>query len=190
MNNNDLKQSITFARASRIHAELIFKWLDEPHVKAFWDNSQAHRDDILIFMDGRKEPSDYFGGIITYWVGSVKDDPYCFLLTAPFKADEATPGIWKEHMAKNGRTYTIDFCIGNKAYLGEGLAAPTLKAFTDFFKKHVDHLANTFFIDPDESNLKAKHVYEKAGFKLVGEFVMEKGFFAGQKTLLMIKNMP
>lgn len=33
------------------------------------------------------------------------------------------------------------------------------------------------------------HIYKKAGFKMVGDFLMPTGVFAGQKTMLMIKNI-
>ena len=35
-----------------------------------------------------------------------------------------------------------------KDFLGRGLAAPTLKAFTEFFKVDVDATTDTFLIDP------------------------------------------
>lgn len=56
----------------------------------------------------------------------------------------------------------------------------------------IDPHADTFFIDPDDNNPRAQHVYEKAGFKLVGKFIAEKAFwdFTGDKTHLMVKKMP
>ena len=63
---------------------------------------------------------------------------------------------------------------------------PSLKQFIDFYHIEVDPKADTFFIDPDDANPRAKNVYEKAGFKLVGEFLMQDGAFKEQKTHLMI----
>ena len=45
---------ITFEKATDHHRQTIFSWLEEPHVKEFWDNSQEHKDDIINFLDGRK----------------------------------------------------------------------------------------------------------------------------------------
>ena len=90
---------------------------------------------------------------------------------------------------KHGHTYFIDFGIGNKEYLGKGLAAITLDGFVKFYKKEVDPLADTFFIDPDLSNPKAKHVYEKAGFVLKGNFEMISGFFKGNPSHLLVKQI-
>ncbi len=177
--------NICFEKASPQHQHIIFEWLQESHVKEFWDNSQEHKDDILNFIQGRKEPSGYFHDIFTYWVGLNEGAPFAFLLTSPIVADDECPEIWKIHLSKTGATHSIDFCIGNKKFLGKGLAAPTLKAFTEFFASSVDPRVDTFFIDPDENNPRARHVYEKAGFCDVGSFEMQKGFFKGKRSHLM-----
>lgn len=180
-----------FEKASAKHQAIIFQWLAEPHMQAFWDNSQEHKDDIINFIEGRKIPSTYFNGIFTYWVGSLSDEPFCFILTAEVKMEEALPLVWKEHLSKTGKTYSLDFGIGNTHFLGKGLAGATLNAFTEFFKKFIDGQTDTFFIDPDNNNPKAKHVYEKAGFKVVGEYQAAGKYwdFNADKTYLMVKKM-
>ncbi|MDF2577305.1 MAG: hypothetical protein K0S74_789 [Chlamydiales bacterium] len=176
-----------FGKALLKHKEIIFKWLDEPHMREFWDNSQEHRDDIVNFMEGRKESSTYFNGDFTYWIGSIDNQPFCFLMTAKVDCTDGYPLIWKEYLSNTGHTYSIDFGIGNKNFIGKGLAAPVLTSFIDFFRFQIDSKADTFFIDPDEKNPRAQHVYTKAGFQLVGDFIPEKGVFSGQKTCLMVK---
>lgn len=180
-----------FKKVNATHLEMIFQWLSLPHMLEFWDNSQEHKDDIINFIDGRKQPSNYFDGIFTYWIGFADEDPFCFVLTAEVKADDECPPIWKEHISKTGLTYTIDFGIGNPAYLGKGLAAPALDAFTKFFVRDVNSRVDTFFIDPDANNPRAKHVYAKAGFHEVGAFQSEKKYwdFSGEKTFLMVKKV-
>ena len=59
---------MTFKKVEFKHKDIIFAWLDSAHVKEFWDNSQAHRDDIINFMEGRKTHSPYFKGINDYWI--------------------------------------------------------------------------------------------------------------------------
>ena len=46
-----------FEKVTNAHLETIFSWLSEPHVMEFWDNTQAHKDDIVNFAEGRKTPS-------------------------------------------------------------------------------------------------------------------------------------
>ena len=62
---------IIFEKATTAHKEIIFSWLAEPHVHEFWDNTQGHKDDILNFMGGRKEPSNYCDGKYVYWIAGV-----------------------------------------------------------------------------------------------------------------------
>ncbi len=180
---------IHFEKVGAQHQKVIFEWLAEPHMQEFWDNSQEHKDDILNFIHGRKQ--HYFYGTTCYWIGSVDQHPFCFLLTDEILPSEVTERpLHKKHLSNTGRTICIDFGIGNKNFLGKGLAAPALKQFVDFYQKQVDPQADTFFIDPDDANPRAKHVYEKAGFSAVGEFLMQDGAFKAQKTHLMIKKLP
>lgn len=181
---------ITFEKASPAHRESIFEWLESPHVKEFWDNSPNHRDDILIFMNGRKEPSPYFDGIFDYWIGLVNNDPYCLVMTSeilPTQTDLSN--LWRSNLSKNGKTFSIDFMIGNQKYFGKGLAAPTLEAFTGFIQAKIDPSIDTFFIDPEESNERAKHVYEKAGFHCIADFHRDCNGEKDVRHFLMVKKV-
>jgi RimJ/RimL family protein N-acetyltransferase len=169
--------------------DVIYEWLEHSHVKEFWDNSQDFKDDLLIFINGRKSHSSYFNGIFTYWIGKTNGEPYCLVMTSEVVLNESLPQVWKDNISGSGKTYTIDFCIGNKNYLGKGLASLTLETFTKFFQKDIYCNADTFFIDPNENNPRAKHVYEKAGFEIVDTFDMGIGFFKGHKFLLMVKKL-
>lgn len=181
---------IQFEKATEKYQQAIFEWLEEQHMKEFWDNSQAHKDDILNFINGRKTPSSYFNGIFTYWIGLIEDQPYCLIMTGdydPFSEDLSS--LHRSHLSKTGNTISIDFGIGNTKFLGKGLAAPTLISFTKFYQTCVDQKTDTFFIDPNENNPRAQHVYEKAGFKLVGDFNENHGYFEGLRSLLMVKKL-
>jgi RimJ/RimL family protein N-acetyltransferase len=176
---------IHFEKATSKHQPIIFHWLDLPHMKEFWDNSQAHRDDILNFINGRKQ--QYFYGTTIYWVGYFGDQPFCFILSNPFLSTQEMTQLHRSHLSASGHTIGLDFGIGNIDFLGKGFAAPTLELFTAFYRKNIDPKADTFFIDPDQNNPRATHVYIKAGFEMAGEFMMEKGFFKGQKSCLLVK---
>lgn len=163
--------NISFTKASIEHREAVLKWLLEPHVQEFWDNSPEHRDDIIIFMEGRKQPSPYWDGMFDYWIGLVDGEPYCLLMTSEIFPDESTlPAVWKSYLSQTGKTFSIDFMIGNTKYLGKGLAGPTLDKFAYFIHEVVDQTIDTFFIDPSISNPRARHVYEKGGFETVATF--------------------
>lgn len=180
-----------FEKLTLKYKDVVFQWLAEPHMQEFWDNSQEHKDDIIIFMNGRQEPSNYFDGIFTYWIGFIDEEPFCIVLSAEENVDRPAPQIIHDNLSKNGTTYGLDFGIGNKEFLGKGLAAPALEAFVAFYKNKVDPRADTFFIDPDENNPRAQRVYEKAGFRWVGEFEQENKYwdFTSDKAYLMVKKI-
>ena len=185
--NQLAEKKITFSKAALKHKNIIFSWLDEPHVKAFWDNSQEHRDDILNFINNHKQT--YFGGISTYWIGQIGNEPYCLLITSQYLDNQELSQLHRKNLSQTGKTYSIDFTIGHKDYLGRGLAAPTLEVFTQFIHDQVDVSVDTFLIDPDVNNPRATHVYEKAGFKRVGDFKVDDGYFSGHHSLLMVKKI-
>jgi RimJ/RimL family protein N-acetyltransferase len=180
--------SITFEKATLEHEKLIFEWLEEPHMIEFWDNSQEHKDDILNFIYGRKQT--YFCGTTKYWIGCIDLEPFAFILSDQLLTEQTDlPDIYLKYMSKTNHNISLDFGIGNKDYLGQGLAAPTLVEFMEFYKNEIDPKATTYFIDPDLNNPRAKHVYEKAGFELVGDYDPELGAFVGQKSYLLVKNI-
>ena len=176
---------IHFQRANLTHQGLIFSWLEEPHMKEFWDNSQDHKDDILNFINGRKR--HYFYGTTNYFIGSIDDKPFCFILSDILKPEQELTDLHRKNLSPKGNTITLDFGIGNKEFIGKGLAAKTLEAFVNFYHNQIDPLADTFFIDPDEDNPRALHVYEKAGFESVGNFDVSDGAFKGHVSDLMVK---
>lgn len=180
--------NIAFTKLSCAHQQQVFEWLDKPHIKEFWDNSIEHRQDIVLFINGRQEPSPYADGIFTYWIGTINNDPYCLLMTSDMIDVPELPEYYRPYLASDGKTCSLDFMVGNDKYVGQGLAAPTLQAFMKFMK-NVDKSITRFIIDPEESNPRAKHVYEKAGFMVVDEFVSTKGTGKGLKHFLMVKDL-
>ena len=178
-----------FEKLNDSHKDVVFAWLDEPHVKEFWDNSPEHRADILNFINHRKESSPYFDGIFTYWLGFYEGTPYSFLMTSEVLPAPDLPKAWGEALSKTGKTYSIDFMIGSQDHFGKGLAASTLETFCTFIQEEVDSEVNVFIIDPAETNPRAKHVYEKAGFKVIAEFRRDFGDKKDVNHFLMLKEM-
>lgn len=117
--------NITFQKASTSYIDAIFIWLTEPHMMEFWDNSQEHKDDILNFIQGKTQT--YFAGTTKYWIGFIDKQPYAFVLSDILKKDqEYLSNAHLANMSKTWHTIALDFGIGNKEYLGRGLAAPAL----------------------------------------------------------------
>lgn len=162
-----------FLKASSKHQQEIFSWLAEPHVREFWDNTEAHREDILNFIGGRQTPSPYANGEYVYWVALQGTIPYALFMTLQEKDPDELPSLKHSYISKKGTTYTLEYMIGNPDYVGKGLGASTLSAFIEFFQQSVDPLADTFFIDPSIDNPRARRVYERAGFEHIDDYVMD-----------------
>ena len=167
-----MTDKITFEKATTAHKEIIFSWLAEPHVQEFWDNTQGHKDDILNFMDGRKEPSNYCDGKYIYWIALDSGKPYAMLMTICETIKDEIGELKLSHLSTTGHTYGLDYMIGSTEHIRKGYGAKTLIEFIDFFRDSFDKKADTFLIDPASDNPRAKRVYEKAGFKHVADFVM------------------
>ncbi len=162
---------LTFTKLTAAHKDTVLSWLTEPHVQEFWDTSTAHKNDILNFLEDRKTPSPYAQGRFVYWIGFQDDIPFSFIMTIQEFPDEPRAPLKEAHISKTGSTYALDYMIGSPTHVGTGLGASTLAAFLDFFKTHIDTTADTFWIDPEAANTKARHVYEKAGFIYKGDFI-------------------
>lgn len=179
---------ITFQKVSFEHKDTIFSWLTEPHILVSWDTTQGHKDDIINFMAGRKEPSTYCDGKYVYWIASMDGEPYAMLMSIQETSQDDIGSLKLSRRSKTGNTYGLDFMIGNPKYYGRGYGARTLIAFMDYFREYFDSKADTFLIDPAADNPKAKHVYEKAGFKHISDFTMEGDCSgAGKPHHLLIK---
>jgi RimJ/RimL family protein N-acetyltransferase len=62
---------------------------------------------------------------------------------------------------------TLDLFICDLNYLGRGIAVPMIK---EFLRSQFPHVKRVL-IDPEATNTRAIHVYQKVGFKIVGEFI-------------------
>lgn len=184
-----MKEDITFQKATVKDKEIIFSWLAEPHVREFWDNTQEHKNDILNFIQGRIECSSYCDGKYVYWIARVNKQPYAMLMTIQETVIDDIGDLKLSHLSTSGNTYGLDYMIGNTNYLGKGYGAYTLARFIDFFKNKIDVKADTFLIDPEVGNTRARNVYEKAGFRHVGDFIMQENCSgSGKLHHLLVKD--
>ena len=141
--NEESIMTLSFEKISPQHIDIIFAWLAEPFVREFWDNTQGHKNDILNFVNGRKEPSDYCDGKYVYWIARCDGHPFAMLMTIQETVKDHIDDIKLNHLSKTGHSYGIDYMIGNKSYFGKGYGARTLSEFLGFFRKDVDVLAES-----------------------------------------------
>jgi RimJ/RimL family protein N-acetyltransferase len=133
------------------HFELLFQWLQKPHVSAWWGSEtdwegfkKRYSDMLesrLVFphiVYKNKTPIGY----INYWF--VEEDP-----------------DFKPHF-KNDTVGTDQF-IGIPELIGKGFGAEFIRQFTDELLSMPN--IGLVITDPDPKNTNAIRAYEKAGFK-------------------------
>ena len=134
-----------FSPATENHKHLIHEWLAQKYIRE-WIHGKG-LDNTL------KGLENFFCGAsdTTYWIGYDYNIPFAFLITSFYSAD----------------TITLDLFICDPSYLGKGLATAMIR---DFLLSQFPNV-KTVLIDPEATNTRAIHVYEKVGFKIIGEFI-------------------
>ena len=123
----------------------IHEWLEQKHIKEW-----MHGVGLQNTLNGLEK---FFQGVsdTTYWIAYDKETPFAFLITSPEGKDEIT----------------LDVFICDLTYLGKGIAVPMIK---EFLRSQFSDVKKVL-IDPEATNTRAIHVYQKVGFKIVGEFI-------------------
>jgi RimJ/RimL family protein N-acetyltransferase len=104
-------------------------------------------------------------GLTQHWLGYDGETPVVYLLTSNVKRDEGSE--YAKYGISEGPNLTLDIFIGNPNYVGKGFASAIIK---EFLLTHCSDVVEVF-IDPEQSNRRAVHVYQKTGFRIVGEFI-------------------
>lgn len=135
----------TFAPAQSSQRALLHRWFAQKHIHEW-----MHGIGLQNTLNGLEE---FFLGqsSVIYWMGYSDNTPFAFLITEPIEED----------------TITLDLFICDVNYLGQGFAVPMIHTFLLNKFSHMKRV----LIDPEATNKRAIHVYEKAGFKIVGEFI-------------------
>jgi len=153
-----LKFLFSFKAVTAMDRSLIHSWLKQSYVAEWFygqglENTFKHLDE---FLQGSSQAH--------YWLAYDNNHPFAFLITSAISKphDELTPWCSKE-----GDAITLDMLIGDTNYLGKGFSHVLIKEFlVSQFPNVVEVL-----IDPEATNTKAIHVYQKVGFKILGEFI-------------------
>ncbi|MEM1282442.1 MAG: bifunctional GNAT family N-acetyltransferase/class I SAM-dependent methyltransferase [Chlamydiota bacterium] len=137
---------------------LVHNWLTKAYVaKWFYGEGLANTlrgiDDFIKGMTDTK-----------YWLACDRDKPFAFLITSLVKKPEDELSKWS---VAEGTTITLDMLIGEEEYLGKKLSDNLIKEFLSSQFPEVEEV----LIDPEASNSRAVHVYEKVGFQILGEFI-------------------
>lgn len=152
---------ITFAPLAESHFPLLLKWLDAPHVKAWWDQDVKWNPKLI-----QEKYADYARGYKL-------DNGVAKAISAHVIYVDNTPigyiQIYNAYDFAHGEPLTglpaslaaFDVLIGDEAYLKQGIGSG---AIAQFLKEHGNSYTHVF-ADPDSNNIGAIRAYEKAGFK-------------------------
>jgi aminoglycoside 6'-N-acetyltransferase len=155
-----MEEEISFKPLVEADFALLHQWLNQPHVKKWWDQDCSSldrvKDKYLPRVTGRYPVQCFimqlgarpFGYMQTYWL---KDHPqYSSQLKVPI----------------HDKVASLDLFIGEQEYLGRGLASRAIRRFLgDFVFGKMG--AWECMLGPSQSNKVAINAYLAAGFKFV-----------------------
>lgn len=156
---------INFRKVKKSDQPTILNWFKEKHVQEFYygEGLQSTLRNLELYCNGIHHNERYS---FEHWIGLHDGTPFAFLMTTPIVGPYDPKDAYNQWHIANKKTFTLDILIGAKEFLGKGLAADMIRKF--ILAEYAS--ADFFLIDPEASNHKAIHVYEKVGFKKVGEF--------------------
>jgi RimJ/RimL family protein N-acetyltransferase len=175
--NNKMEEKIIFEKLDKERLPILKEWWHSERVRKFWDNSEEMEQDVDNYaLKGEKTYYDYY-------IGLYNGVPYALVMTSEQTKDDFYEP-YENYLSKTGKTYAVDFMIGNEDFVGKHLSSITLRTFVE---QYSDEEADRFIIDPAFDNELAFKCYKGAGFAKVGEFIVNDGFFKGKRLHLMIR---
>lgn len=157
MNNN-----IAFKTFKEDHLLLLKKWLQEPHVKEFWQETDD--DDKLKSKFIEELPKRSVDSFVIYY----NHEPIGYIQS--YKADKVGNGWWPN---ADPTTYGIDLFIGEYEMLGKGIGTQVIKNFINKLRENPN--VKSIIIDPEPNNLRMIHICEKLGFSNEGPIITPNG---------------
>ncbi len=142
----------TFKPVDISQQSLIYEWIAQQYIREW-----LHGDGLKNTIDDLDQFVNAGASWATHWVAYDKDIPFAYLLTSELEQSAEHPE----------RAITLDLFICRLDYMGKGLS---VQIIDEFLICHFSHVTEVL-IDPEVSNTRAVHVYKKAGFKIVDEFI-------------------
>lgn len=159
-----MSNHIEFHALKAEQIDLVTTWLRLPHVSKWY-----HGEGLQNTLKGLKNFVNRTDPHFDAWVGYYDETPFAFVMSYGLDQDDRNdPDCHQAKWLESGKpTIGIDLLIGDTAYLGKGLSGPLITSFLD----QVHPKDELVFIDPEATNTKAIHVYEKVGFEVIDDFI-------------------
>lgn len=153
---------ISFGPFQSKHLKSLRSWLQEDHVKKFWQETEDEADlseKFLITLPKR--------GIHCF---IIKQDEEDIGFIQYYEAAKVGGGWWPYE--KPG-AFGIDLMIGRADLVGKGLGPRIIREFVEYVRGNEN--VRSIIIDPDPKNPAAIRAFEKAGFKREQEITTPGG---------------
>ncbi|SRR5579883_1444052 len=147
---------IEFKVLNKEDCQLLHAWLQEPHVREFWDNGLRTIEQTASYY--------YRENDVNRFIFSINGEPAGYIQSYNVNLHSE----YKQFSKENAKTFGVDFFIGNKQLLGRGFAKDIMQKFIELYC----YDAVRVIVDPDPKNLKAIRVYQTCGFKKLVNFVI------------------
>ena len=141
----------TFRKLEEADFELLFNWLQQPHVKEWWDDG----DDTIAKVK------------LHYTKGA--DTVTRFLLLS----DNKEPVGYFQYYVEPYGVIGIDQFLGDVSLINKGLGTKAVMAFSKLIRETKQ--PTTIIVDPEPENHRAIRCYEKVGFRYAELSVGEDG---------------
>jgi ribosomal protein S18 acetylase RimI-like enzyme len=155
-----------FALLNHEQLKLLFKWLECPHVKLWWDQDVVWTKELVVqkystyingykLQDGKMLPINaYIICIDTKPIGYVQIyNAYDFPRSAELKDLPISLAA-------------VDIFIGEKNFLHKNIGS---MALTLFLQQYCPKKYTHIFVDPNSNNIAAIKSYQKVGFSVIKE---------------------
>lgn len=161
--------NITFKRVEESQRDLIHRWLKQDYIQQW-----IHGQGLQNTLNGLEKFYEYQNEgkifnletkITQHWLGYDNDKPFVYLLTT--NVFKNTDDVYAKYCELPGTAITLDIFIVDPEYVGKGLATTVIK---EFLLRQFPTVSEVF-IDPEQSNKRAVHVYQKAGFNIIDEYI-------------------
>lgn len=161
-----LEAGITFRPVMESDLPMLRRWMDQPHWREWWGETDTELGYIIDMVEGRDTTRPFIfamdgvdTGYIQYW--TVADQ-----LFEPW----LTEAPWLKDLPDG--TIGVDLSIGDGGKLSKGIGTAVLVAFVALLREQG---FDQIIIDPDPANKRAVRAYEKAGFRAIPAFEGKTG---------------
>lgn len=158
---------ISFVPLNHLHFPLLYKWLEKPHVKMWYDKNVTYTMDLVQVKYG-----SYVSGYKL--VNGLRKAMRSFIIFCDknaigyiqiYDAYEFPRGYQLLGLPKN--LGSIDVLVGEEEFLKIGLGSRVISEFIKVYGKDYEHI----LVDPDSINMAAIKCFNKVGFRRLSHLI-------------------